>query len=467
MKKLTLIFAALALLLNSTVNAVNPRDMKFPPLKFEPAEPVRFTTDNGMVVYFLENKELPVFTAGMLFKGGTAYDPADKSGLTELTARLLRTGGAGKRTPDQVDQDLDFVGANITSGATFDYLILDLRGLKKDVNLGLEILSDMMRRPGFDTAKIVMELSNKKDEILRQNDDPSQLTRRVFYQTVYAGHPYGQFPTMASIGNINREAILEQYRNYYNPDNCIMAISGDMTLDEVKSLVKKYFGDWPKGNRVIPLPPQAVMQYKPGVYYAEKDINQAQVRMGHLCMNDKNPDRYAMDILNFALGGGGFTSRLTGEVRTTAGLAYSVASYAVHRPDMGTFFAFCMTKAEAMGQATQMMLDIIKKVKDSGITQEEMDMAKESMMNGFVFNYVTPDQIVNAKAYHELSGFPPDQLKKDLESYKAVTLDDCRRVAAKYLDLQKMAIVITGNKALFDKPPDTFGPVTNFPMEIK
>jgi predicted Zn-dependent peptidase len=135
MKKLTLIFAALTLLLSSTVNAVNPRDMKFPPLKFEPAEPVRFTTDNGMVVYFLENKELPVFTAGMLFKGGTAYDPADKSGLTELTARLLRTGGAGKRTPDQVDQDLDFVGANITSGATFDYLILDLRGLKKDVNL--------------------------------------------------------------------------------------------------------------------------------------------------------------------------------------------------------------------------------------------------------------------------------------------------------------------------------------------
>jgi predicted Zn-dependent peptidase len=272
---------------------------------------------------------------------------------------------------------------------------------------------------------------------------------------------------MASIGNINREAILEQYRNYDNPDNCIMAISGDMTLDEVKSLVKKYFGDWPKGNQVIPLLPQAAMQYKPGVYYAEKDINQAQVRMGHLCMNDKNPDRYAMDILNFALGGGGFTSRLTGEVRTTAGLAYSVASYAVHRPDMGTFFAFCMTKAEAMGKATQMMLDIIKKVKDGGITREEMDMAKESMMNGFVFNYVTPDQIVNAKAYLELSGFPPDQLKKDLESYKAVTLEDCRQVAAKYLDPQKMAIVITGNKALFDKPPDTFGPVTDFPIEIK
>lgn len=120
-----------------------------------------------------------------------------------------------------------------------------------------------------------------------------------------------------------------------------------------------------------------------------------------------------------------------------------------------------------MSQAVQMMLDIIQGVKDSGITQEEMDMAKESIINSFVFNYATPDQIVNAKAMLELSGFPSEQMTKDLEAYKAVTLSDCGRVAGKYLDPKNMVITIVGNKEQFDKPMDMFGPITEVPMEIK
>lgn len=447
--------------------AVNPRDMKFPPLKFEPPEPARYLTDNGIIVYFLEDHQLPIITCAALFKGGTVFDPVDKIGLTDMTAKLLRTGGAGKRTPDQIDQDLDFVGASINSMAASDNLMLDLRSLKKDVELGLEILSDILQKPTFDTAKISFELSNKSDEIRRQNDEPNMVTRRIYYQQVYSGHPYGYFATLASISKIDREAIISQFKKFYGPDNCILAISGDLSLDEVKGLVKKYFGNWSPGNITIGIPARASAHYKPGVYYAKKDINQANIRMGHLCMDDKNPDRHAMEVLNFALGGGGFSSRLMGQVRTSAGLAYSVGSYVFNRPLMGNMFAYCQTRADAMAQATKMMIDIITQVKESGITKEEMDLAKESIINNFVFNYATTDQIVNAKAFLELTGFPPDQMKKDLEAYQAVTLDDCRRVAAKYLDPENMVIVITGNKDLFDKPMDSFGPVTEVDMEIK
>jgi zinc protease len=459
-----LIFIFIAAL---TALAQNPREMKFTPLKFEPAEPTRSVTDNGIIIYFLEDHQLPVITVTALFHGGTVNDPTDKIGLVEIMATLLRTGGAGKRTPDQIDQDLDFAPASIGSSAAYENLDVSLNCLKKDIDLGFEIFSDMLQKPKFDSGKIALELSNKKDGIRRQNDDPNGVTRRIFYQTVYAGHPYGNFATLASTNNISRDAIIAQYRQFYNPDNCLMAISGDMTLAEVKAIIAKYFGSWKKGNQTIPSAPIATAQFKPGVYYAEKDINQANIRMGHLGITDKNPDRYALDVFNFILGGGGFTSRLTREVRTTAGLAYSVGSYFFHRPSTGSFFAFCQTKAEAMSQATGLMLSIINKAKDSGITQEEMDLAKESIINGFVFNYTTPDQIVNAKASLELNGFPPDQLKKDLEAYQAVTIDDCRRVAAKYLDPENMVIVITGNKTLFDKPLETFGPVTNISMEIK
>jgi zinc protease len=467
MKKVLLFGLIFIFIAALTALAQNPREMKFPPLKFEPAEPTRFVADNGMVVYFLEDHQLPVITVSAFFHGGTVNDPADKIGLIDITASILRTGGAGKRTPEQIDQDLDFAAATIGSSAAPEYLDVFLSCLKKDIDLGFEIFSDVLQKPKFDSGKIALELSNTKDVIRRQNDDPNGVTRRVFYQTIYAGHPYGNFPTLASIDKINRDAIIAQYKQCYNPDNCLMAISGDMTLAEAKTVIAKYFGSWKKGNQAIPSISSATVQFKPGVYYAEKDINQANIRMGHLGTTDKNPDRYALDVFNFILGGSGFTSRLMREVRTTAGLAYNVGSYFSHRPAVGCFFAYCQTKADAMSQATELMLSIINNAKDSGITQEEMELAKESIMNGFVFNYATPEQIVNAKTLLELNGFPPDQLKKDLETYQAVTLDDCRRVAAQYLDPKNMVIVITGNKTLFDKPLETFGPVTNISMEIK
>ncbi|SYZ74557.1 putative Peptidase M16 domain protein [Candidatus Zixiibacteriota bacterium] len=467
MKSRIVIWITLLLTVSLSAYAVNPRDMKFPDLKFNPPEPMRFVTDNGTVVFFLEDHQLPVMSVSIMFHGGSAYDPADKIGLSDITATLLRTGGAGQRTSDQVDEDLDFVGASIVSQASSDYLAMVLKCLKKDLDLGLGIFADMLQHPLFDTAKISLELSNRKDAIRRQNDDPGMLTRRIFYETIYAGHPYGYFPTLASTDNISRDGLLTCYNEYYNPDNAVMSITGDITLDELKGLLNKYFGKWAKGNKTITPPPIATMQYKPGVYYVRKDINQANIRMGELIMTDKNPDRHAMDVLNFALGGGGFTSRLTGQIRTTAGLAYSVGSYTYYRPEMGSFFAICQTKAETMGEATRMMLDIINQVKDSGITQQEMDMAKESLINSFVFNYATPDQIVDASAIMEIGGFPPDQMKRDLEAFKAVTLADCNRVAAKYLDPKNMAIIITGAKENFDKPLDTFGPVTDVPLEIK
>lgn len=467
MKRLILLYLVSAVLLTVSATAENPRDMRFPPLEFEPPEPARFVTDNGIIVYFLEDHQLPVITVAALFKGGSAYDPADLSGLAEITATVLRTGGAGKRTPEEVDAALDFVGATISSVALNDYLMLDLRTLKKDAELGFEILANILQRPMFDTAKIALEKSNRQDAIRRQNDEPGGITRRVFYQIVYTGHPYGVFPSLESVGKINLEKIKEQHKKYYSPDNCIMAISGDLSAEELKALLSRFFGQWPRGDMTIPELSRATMNYKPGVYFAPKDINQAHIRLGHLGIDNKNPDRFALEVLNFALGGGGFTSRLTGQVRTTAGLAYSVGSYLLNRPLVGSFFAYCQTKAESMSQAISMMLDIIGRVKDSGITVDEMNMAKESIINSYIFNYATSEQMVNARALLEFSGFPPDQLKRDLEAYQGVTLQECNRVASLYLDTAKIALIVTGNKTLFDKPLDNFGPVTEVSLEIK
>lgn len=467
MKKRIILSVAFILAAALSAFAINPRDMEFEPLEFKPPEPVRFETDNGTIVHFLEDHQLPVVTVNVLFHGGNVYDPPEKVGLAEITARLLRSGGAGERTPEQVDYDLDFIAASISSAASSDELSLSMKAMKKDIELVSEVFSDILIRPAFDSGKFALEISNRKDAIRRQNDDPGPITRRIFYETIYAGHPYGQNPTLSSINNINRDGIIAQHNRYYAPDNCIMAVSGDMTLDDIKGIMKKYFGDWKRTGVEIEPPPTAVMKYKPGVYYAEKDINQANIRFGHLCMDIKNPDRYAMEVMNFALGGGFFLSRMMNQIRTTEGLAYSVGSYTFNRPLMGTFFAYCQTRADATAQAMQMMLDIIAEVRSSGITQEEMELARESIINSFVFGYDTPGKIAYAGAYNEYHGFPADQLERDLEAYRVVTLEECNRVAQKYLDPEEVAIIITGNKEIFDKPLETFGPVTQVSLDIK
>jgi len=464
----TIILNTLALFfLASQIMAVHPRDMKFSPLEFEPPEAEKFVTENGLIVYFLEDHQLPILTLNAYFHGGAVHDPEDKAGLGGITATLLRSGGAGDRMPDQVDMDLDFVGASISSSADDDYLSLSMRVLKKDIELGFEILSDMLIKPSFDSSKFALEISNRKDRIRRQNDDPHDVSRRVYYQTVYTGHPYGVYPTLVSVDNINRSDVAAQHKHFYNPDNCIMAVSGDIKPEELKNIIEKYFGGWKKAGIKIESPPPAETRYKPGVYYAEKDINQANIRFGHLCMTDKNPDRFPMDVMNFALGGGDFSSRLVKQVRTTAGLAYSTGTYLYNRPLMGTLFGYCQTKADQLSAALEMMIDIIGEVRENGITAEEMELAKESIINSYVFNYDTPAKLVNARALLELQGFPADQLTRDIEAYQAVTLEKCNEVAGYYLNTDNIVIVITGNEKLFDKPLETFGPVTKVSMEIK
>ncbi len=466
MKKRLMIMVGLTVLAAS-IFAVNPRDMKFPPLEFKPTDPVRFETDNGMVVYFYEYHELPVVMATAYFRGGDVYDPADKIGLASLTAALMRSGGAGTRTPDQVDFDLDFMAASISSSSGSDYLNVGYSSLKKDVAAGFAMYSDIITKPRFDSSKMALEVSNRKEQIRRQNDNPGNVTRRVFYQQVYRGHPYGYFPSLKTIDNITGNDIGSHYARFYAPDNCIMAIAGDLTLKEVKALLKTNFSGWKKtGGKIEPVA-KAAPQFKPGVYYAERDINQAQLRLGHLCLDTHHPDRFAMEVLNFALGGGGFTSRIMLEVRTNAGLAYNVGTYLYNRPLTGNLFAYCQTRADAMGQALTKITDIIKEIKQNGITEDEMIMAKESIINSFVFNYDRPDEIANARALLELQGFPPDQLERDMAAYQAVTLEDCRRVATQYLDPEHMVIVITGNEALFDQPMSNFGPVTKVSMDIE
>ena len=466
MRKLIAILLSVALV--SVLFAISPaqdyESLEISELKFEPPAVERFELDNGLVVYFYEDHNLPVVALNALFRTGEIYVPAANAGLAELFGTVLRTGGTSSMSPDEFDEKLDFVGAHLRSTCGTESGNVNLRILKKDVDLGLTVMSEMLTDPLFDSEKLEIARENKLEEIKRENDDPNTITRREFYRKLFPDHPYGRSAIGETVASVTQSDLVDFHEKFYHPDNCIMALSGDLTKDEAESLIKTHFGGWSKSGLALPEFPQ-ISDSELGVYYFHKDLNQTSFRIGHQGISRSNPDRYAVQVMNFVLGGGGFMSRMTNRVRVQEGLAYSVGSNFYQMDKSGSFYSYCQTKAEATAKAIELMMSVIREFIEQGATEKELEGAKNSILNSDIFNYATPHQIVVQQAMLEYHGFPPDQLTKRVEAIKAVTLEDVKAAAEQYLHLDNLIFIVVGNDALFDKPLTTFGEVTRIEID--
>lgn len=197
-----------------------------------------------------------------------------------------------------------------------------------------------------------------------------------------------------------------------------------------------------------------------------KDINQAYIMIGHPGLTEQNPDRPAVNLMNYILGGGGFVSWIMEKIRVEQGLAYDARSTFYFAPrGSGSFAASCQTKAEAMSRSINTLLDLIRKMQTEGPSQEDMEQARQAFLNRYVFTYENPSAIVNHALYLKFYGLPLDETERDLEAYNKLTLEDLKQVARKYLHPDRMAIVVVGDPAKFDKPLSTWGKVKEIPLE--
>jgi len=241
----------------------------------------------------------------------------------------------------------------------------------------------------------------------------------------------------------------------------MIAISGDFDSKAIVEKLKSLFGDWARSTDGLPSPPAVQTAVHPGVYEVAKDINQAYINIGQLGIKRDNPDRYAVQLMNYILGGGSFTSRLTSRVRSDEGLAYRTgSSFDINSPDFGTFNAYCQTKAATAHKAIGIMMEEIRKIRESGVTAQELTEARDAAINRTVFNFDTPGKIVRNLMSLEFDGWPMDFYKTYLDNYRKVTVDDIKRVAQKYLTPDSMTYVVVGKAETYDKPLDDFGKVT-------
>lgn len=436
----------------------NPRTMTFSELNFQIPAAERVVLDCGMPVYLLRDTELPIINMIAMVRVGSVYEPAVKSGLSAIVGSVMRSGGAGGSAPETMDDELEFMASAVESSIGSDMGTVSLTSLKKNFSRTLQIFSDVLLRPDFSEKRVEIARRHSVENLRRQNDDPKEIADREINRAIYAGHPLGEVATFASINAITRQDLVDFHQRYYRLDNMILAVSGDFDRTALLRELNVIFKPESKHSSLAePKISQPQPSVKSEVLYGKKDVNQTVIRMGHLGLTKDSPDIYAVRLLDYILGGS-FTSRLTMEIRTNQGLAYSVGShFDIGRHFTGSFVAETETKAESTTKAITLMKKIIAELTKEPVSDTELTAAREYMINSFMFGFTSPASIVTQRARLEYYGYPDGYLEKYRENIAKVTKRDILNVAQKYLHPDAFKIVVIGDAAKFDLPLSTLG----------
>ncbi|MBW3622985.1 MAG: insulinase family protein [Armatimonadetes bacterium] len=445
---------------------VHPRTVPIKPFTFDPPEPRREVLPNGLVIYLMEDHDLPVFNISAYTKVGGIYVPPEKAGLGGLTGTVMRTGGTEELTGDEIDRRLEFVGARVETSIGAEYGTASGTSLIKDSDLVIEILNGILRNPAFREEKLELARGQVLEALRRQNDDPNAISAREFSRLVYGREsPYALVPTVRTVRNVKREDLREFHRRFYHPNNTILAVSGDFKSEEMLARLRKAFGSWERKPVEFPkLDPVREVE-KRQVYVVTRDLPQTVVRMGHLGMRRHSPDEPAVSVLNEIFGGGGFSSRLMREVRSNRGLAYSVGAIIRSGPDRGLYLAAAQTKTESASETAELIADLMEEIRSKPVTAEEVNLAKESILNSYVFQFDSAAEIARQRALLELQGFPADYLETYPAKIRAVTPADVRTAAQKYLHPDRMVVLFVGKTEGLTPPNSKLGPAT--PLELE
>lgn len=443
---------------------------KYPPIEWQvPAvgrDVTRYTLGNGMVVYLKEDHTLPEFRIQAMIRCGSLYEPADLAGVSQLTGTVMRSGGTEQLEPDSLNAALEFIAASIETSIGSEAGSASLYSLSKDLETGVKLFAEVMRHPAFRQEKLDLAKEQIRKNIKGRNDQPGNIIAREFDHVMYGEHPWGRILEWETVKKITREDLLAYYKKAFAPNQIMLGVTGDFDSGKVKKLLEKNFGDWKPSAEPAPARPKVASDFKPGVFFIERDVNQTNIRFGHLGIDNKNEDRYAVSVMNFILGGGSFTSRMTSKVRSDEGLAYSVGTrYETGSNDLGTFYAFCQTKSNTTVKALELMKSEVERIRSAPVSDDELELAKDSYINRYVFQFTSASQIVGQLMSLEYDDRPRDLLEVYIEKIRAVTKEDVHRVAQTYLHPDQVTYVVVGKKTELDGDLATLGPVTS--IELK
>ncbi|MDD5723591.1 MAG: pitrilysin family protein [Syntrophales bacterium] len=434
----------------------DPDNITYAPLRFEPPKTQRVELKNGIILHMLEDHELPLVNISAVVRMGSFYDPPGKEGVAKLTGTVMRTGGTGSMTGDQLDEELDFIAGLINVSVETESCTVSLSVPQDDLDRGLKIFSDILMNPAFEEEKVITAKAIETEALRRIRDNPQQTAFREFRRLIYRGDPRGRISSIESIERVKRDDLIVFHRQFFRPSNLMIAVSGDVQSKDMVDNIRATLGEWnaPGGPGGFPPPPV----YAPAsLDYFFKDTPQSIVLVGHPAPGKESSDFYAFEVLDFIIGSGGFRSRIFGEVRNRLGLAYSAGSFYSSRPHYGIFGAYAMANASSTLDALSAMTNILNEVKKKGAHPDELAWAKQSIINNFIFSFATPDRIAVGQMMLEHDGLPDNLLTSYKNNIERVELDDLRAVASRYLSDKSRVVLVLGDKKRFNRPLSSFG----------
>ena len=436
------------------------KDLKYPPLPpLKVPDPTEITLSNGMKVLLLEDHELPLISGAALIRTGNLFDPPDKRGLAGLTGEVLRSGGTKTRTGDQIDQDLENVAASIESQIGESSGTLSFSCLKENTDQVLALFRDLLTGPEFRQDKVDLSKTQSRSEISRRNDDPSGIAEREFSDIVYGrNNPYGWSIEYADIDNIQRDDLLRFYQRYYFPANMTLEVIGDFSTADMKAKLEQVLGSWQYTQPAVPAFPKVEEKAAPGVYLASKDdTTQTFFHVGELGGELRDKDYPALEVAADILGGG-FSSRLFQSVRTKHGWAYNIsANWAANYDHPGTFQISGSTQSAHTVDTLKAIGDELEKIRTTEVSDEELQTAKDTVLNGFVFNFDRPSKTINRLMIYQYYGYPKDFIFQYQKAIAAVTKADILRVAQQHFQPKNLSYVAVGNPKDFGTPLASLG----------
>ena len=399
----------------------------------------------GITAWLVEDHSLPVVTMDVSFRGGAALEPADKAGVSTLAADLLDEG-AGELDSQAYQGRLEDLATSIEFSASEDAMGASLRTITANLAPALDLLRLALSEPRFDDVAVARVRSQLLAELARDAREPRYIASRLWWRNVYGGHRYARpvRGTAESIGRVTTPDLRRVVHDRFGRDAMIIGVVGDVSADTLKSLLDTTFGSLPAHTAAGEVADVAAAAKKP-LLLAKLPIPQSVVTFGQPGIKRNDRDWYAAYVVNHILGGGGFSSRLTTEVREKRGRAYSVYSELDPMQHSGVILGGVATQNDRVAKSIEIIRAEWRRMRDAGPTQKELDDAKTFLTGSFPLSLDSTGHIAGILVAIQRDALGIDYLDRRKTLIESVTLDDAKRVAHRLLDPDKLSFVVVGS----------------------
>jgi zinc protease len=429
--------------------ALLPKGGPIPKLSLPAIEKTKLS--NGLEVWMVEQREMPIVAMNLILKTGTANEPDNRVGVAGFTTSLL-DDGTKTRSAIEISNALQSIGVNIGAGSGWDSTTVSMQTLTKNLDQALDIYADVIQNPTFPAAEFESLRGRQIIGLRQQKANPNAISNTVYNKVLYGTHPYGRDNTEATLKAITRDDLVQYYESTFRPNNGVLVVVGDYDKAAMKTKLESAFANWKPGDvspRALPAP--AGMVDKTGIYLVDRPNSaQSVVAVGQVGIDRMNPDYFPVVVMNTILGGG-ITSRISMNLREDKGYTYGANSGFTYRRGAGPFRAGGDMQTAVTKESVWELMKELNGIRGGvPVTQKELDYNKQSLIRRYPGGFETIGAISNQLSNLVTYGLPDSYFNDYIAKVNAVTLADVNRVAQKYLDPSKMAIVIVGDRKVIE-----------------